>query len=289
MTAGGAVVDDPGTLVSPSEDLAWDPNRKVRRRVDSSLEVLFEDADAVAVFKPAGLLTHPTEAKEKDTLLSRVSSWMAKRAKGRPYVSVVHRLDKNTSGVLVFALSKRGMVSLQAQLRAHEMDRRYLAVVEGNLAADSGVFRQDMVEDRGDRRRGIAKPGEKGLSAVTEWKVLERFGVATLVEARLRTGRTHQVRVHFSAAGYPLVGDPVYRDPRRPPFPVPFDRQALHAARLGWASPAGGNILVEAPPPPDFDALLRALRQGRKEKAAPAPERPEKPASKRPRPTPGRR
>ena len=261
VTAGGVVVDDPGTLVEPGEELVWDPNGRVRRRVDTSLDVLFEDDDALAVFKPAGLLTHPTEAKEKDTLLARASAWMARRRKGRPYVSVVHRLDKGTSGVLVFALSRRGLVSLQAQLRAHEMDRRYLAVVEGNLAADAGVFRQDLVEDRGDRRRGVARPGEKGLSAVTEWTVVERFGVATLVEARLKTGRTHQVRVHFSAAGYPLVGDPVYRDPRRDPFPVPFDRQALHAARLGWSSPEGTKILVEAPAPSDFQTLLRALRQ----------------------------
>jgi 23S rRNA pseudouridine1911/1915/1917 synthase len=254
-------VDDPGALDGPTEALAWDQNRKVRRRVDTSLQVLHEDADAVAVFKPAGVLTHPTEAKEKDTLLSRVSGWLAKRGKGRPYVSVVHRLDKETSGVLVFALSRRGMVSLQEQLRAHAMDRRYLAIVEGDLHGESGVFRQDLVEDRGDRRRGVARPGEKGLAAVTDWKVLERFGIATLVEARLRTGRTHQVRVHFSAAGHPLVGDPVYRDPRRPPFPVPFSRQALHAARLGWDAPAGGKVLVEAPPPSDFQVLLRALRQ----------------------------
>jgi len=95
---------------------------------------------------------------------------------------------------------------------------------------------------------------------VTDWKVVERFGIATLVEARLRTGRTHQIRVHFAHAGHPLVGDPVYRDPRRPAFPVPFRRQALHAGRLGWVTPDGKKVHLEAEPPPDFQELLRAIR-----------------------------
>jgi 23S rRNA pseudouridine1911/1915/1917 synthase len=175
------------------------------------------------------------------------------------YVSVVHRLDKETSGILVFARSRRGLVTLQAQLRSHSMERRYQAVVEGDLKGDAGTFNQDLVEDRGDRRRGVAKPGETGTAAVTEWKVLERFGLATLVEARLKTGRTHQVRVHFAHAGHPLVGDPVYRDPRRPPFPVPFPRQALHAGRLGWTTPEGKRVSLEAEPPPDFQKLLKDL------------------------------
>ncbi len=130
-------------------------------------------------------------------------------------MSVVHRLDKETSGILVFARSRRGLIGLQAQLRAHTMDRRYRALVEGDLTGDAGTFDRDLVEDRGDRRRGVAKPGEAGIRAVTEWTVVERFGLATLVEARLKTGRTHQIRVHFASAGHPLVGDPVYRDPKK--------------------------------------------------------------------------
>jgi 23S rRNA pseudouridine1911/1915/1917 synthase len=106
----------------------------------------------------------------------------------------------------------------------------------------------------------------KGTRAVTEWKVLERFGLATLVEVRLQTGRTHQIRVHFAHAGHPVVGDPVYRDPRRPPFPIAFPRQALHAGRLGWATPAGNTVLVEAEPPSDFTRLLEALRERRRKR-----------------------
>jgi 23S rRNA pseudouridine1911/1915/1917 synthase len=263
VTVDGAAVDDPGTVVPDGAAVVWDRNRRIRRHVDTSLRVLYEDDDAVAVLKPAGLLTHPTEAKERETLLSRVSLWAQRRfgAGGRAYVSVVHRLDKETSGVLVFARSRRGLVDLQAQLKGHAMDRRYVAVVEGDLKGDAGTFDQDLVEDRGDRRRGVARPGTKGIRAVTEWKVLERFGLATLVEARLKTGRTHQIRVHFAHAGHPLVGDPVYRDPGRLPFPVPFPRQALHAGRLGWVTPDGKKVLVEADPPADFKALLASLRR----------------------------
>jgi 23S rRNA pseudouridine1911/1915/1917 synthase len=262
VSVAGRVVDDPGATVTEDAAVVWDANRKIRRHVDTSLEILHEDADAVAVVKPAGLLTHPTEANELDTLLSRVSLWAKQRygANRRAYVAVVHRLDKESSGVLVFARSSRGLHDLQAQLRNHTMDRRYVAVVEGDVFGDAGTFDAGLVEDRGDRRRGVAKPGTKGMRAVTEWKVLERFGLATLVEVRLKTGRTHQIRVHFAHAGHPVVGDPVYRDPRRPPFPIAVPRQALHAGRLGWVTPAGEKVLVEVDPPDDFAKLVEMLR-----------------------------
>ena len=265
VTVNGAPVDDTGALVTEKDTVVFDPNRKVRRKVDTSLTILYQDDDAVAVVKPAGLLTHPTEAKEKDSLLSRVSSWAAKAGKGRAYVGVVHRLDKETSGALVFARSRKAMVSLQAQLRAHTVDRRYVAVVEGNLAGDQGTFDWPILEE-GERRKRVARDGETGIKAVTDWKVLERFGIATLVEARLRTGRTHQIRIHFSHAGHPLVGDQVYRDPKKPGFPIPFKRQALHAGHLGWEKPDGGKVSVSTPPARDFEELLSELRK-RKAKA----------------------
>ena len=261
VTVNGTVADDPGRVVTEADAVAWDPNRKVRRHVDTSLTVLHEDADSIAVVKPAGLLTHPTEAKEKDTLLSRVSAYVARREKGRPYVSVVHRLDKETSGVLVFARSRKGLVTLQAQLKSHAMDRTYLAVVEGDLRGDHGTFDWAIVEEEGERRKHVARDGEVGQQAVTTWRIVERLGVATLVEARLKTGRTHQIRIHFAHAGHPLVGDAVYRHPSRPPFPLAFRRQALHAGRLGWEAPSGEKVAVSAPPPKDFEDLLAALRK----------------------------
>ena len=268
VTVDGAVVNDPGALVPASAELKWDRDRRIERRVATALKVLYEDDDAIAVFKPSGLLTHPTEAKEKDTLLSRVSTYVQKRHGGgeRTYVSVVHRLDKETSGILVFARSRRGLIGMQAQLRAHTMDRRYRAVVEGDLVGNAGTFDKDLVADPGERRRGVAKPGEAGLKAITEWTVLERFGIATLVEARLKTGRTHQIRIHFANAGHVLVGDSVYHDRKAKPFPVPFPRQALHAGHLGWKTEEGKAVSLDADPPGDFLKLLEDLRKKSKKR-----------------------
>ena len=197
-----------------------------------------------------------------------MSSYVQRRHGGgaRTYVSVVHRLDKETSGILVFARSRRGLIGLQAQLRAHTMDRRYRAVVEGDLAGDAGTFDKDLVAEPGERRRGVAKPGEPGIRAVTEWTVIERFGIATLVEARLKTGRTHQIRIHFANAGHVLVGDSVYRDRKEKPFPVAFPRQALHAGHLGFTTPEGKKVSLDADPPGDFLKLLDDLRKKRKRK-----------------------
>ncbi len=247
----------------------WDRDRRIERRVATALKVLYEDDDAIAVFKPSGLLTHPTEAKEKDTLLARVSTYVQKRHGGgaRTYVSIVHRLDKETSGILVFARSRRGLIGMQAQLRAHTMDRRYRAVVEGDLAGDAGTFDKDLVAEPGERRRGVTKPGEQGLKAVTEWTVLERFGIATLVEARLKTGRTHQIRIHFANAGHVLVGDSVYRDRKAKPFPVPFP-QAGAPRRAPRLEDGGGQdgLAGRGPSRRLPQAAGRVEEEGKKEK-----------------------
>jgi 23S rRNA pseudouridine1911/1915/1917 synthase len=268
VTVDGAVVNDAGAKVTAGADVRWDRDRRIERRVATVLKVLYEDDDAIAVVKPSGLLTHPTEAKEKDTLLSRVSAYVQKRHGGgaRTFVSVVHRLDKETSGILVFARSRRGLVGLQAQLRAHTMDRRYRAVVEGDVVGDAGTYDRDLVAEPGERRRGVAKAGEPGIRAVTEWTVIERFGIATLVEARLKTGRTHQIRIHFANAGHVLVGDSVYRDRRAKPFPVLFPRQALHAGHLGFTTPEGNKVSLDAEPPGDFLKLLEELRKRKRKK-----------------------
>jgi len=277
VTVNGAVTTNAGALVSEGDEVVWEEGRPTIRRAGNRLVVFYEDDDAIIVFKPAGMLTQPTYEKERDTLLSRVSNYLASRGEKRPYVAVVHRLDKDTSGLLAFAKSRRGLHSLQTQLKTRALERSYLAVVEGNLAANSGRYEEALVEDRGDGRRGVARPGQEGLPALTAWKVVERFGVATLVEVELETGRTHQIRIHFAEAGHPVVGDPVYRDRRLPPFPVRFPRQALHAALLGFDSVEGGHIVRRAEPPRDFEALVTELRDRR----AKTPDRKkEKPAAK---------
>jgi 23S rRNA pseudouridine1911/1915/1917 synthase len=263
VTVDGQLLLDPGAYVAPDARLEWDPNRKLARPVEGpKVELLHSDAEVVVAVKPAGLLTQPTTDKEKDTLLSRVSQALARKAGGRAFVSVVHRLDKDSSGLVAFATSKRGLAALQKQLEDHSMGRTYDALVEGHLAADKGTFREDLVGDGTHRRRWIAGPNERGKPAVTHWEVVQRFGVATQVRVRLETGRTHQIRIHFAAAGHPIVGERVYRKRTLGEPPVKTPRQALHAAELSFAHPSTGlRMTFKAPVPDDFRALVADLRK----------------------------
>lgn len=264
----GETLRDPGAFVSPQARLEWDANRQVERALPvPKVDLLHSDADVAIAVKPAGLLTQPTTDKEKDTLLSRVSQVLARKAGGRTFVAVVHRLDKDSSGLVAFATSKRGLSGLQQQLEDHTLGRTYEALVEGDLAGPRGTFRNDLIGDGTHRRRWIAGPGERGKPAVTHWEVLERFGRATWVRVRLETGRTHQIRIHFAAAGHPIVGERVYRSRSLGEPPVKTPRQALHAAELSLVHPGTGQRLrFSTPLPDDFRRLLVDLkkRQGRR-------------------------
>jgi 23S rRNA pseudouridine1911/1915/1917 synthase len=280
IDADGVTHDEPGFSVPGGAALTFHPDRPARRRVRTVLCVLHEDVDCVVVDKPAGLLTLPTAEREKDTLMSRVSAYLQHRYRRRPYVGVVHRLDKETSGALVFARSRETLHALQELFKRHAIEREYVALVEG-APPDVGTFDADLVRDRGDRRRGVARSGEEGRRAVTRFRTLERLGRVSLVSARLETGRTHQIRVHFAAAGHAVLGDTVYGGSRgsrvesresKPPMP-PVPRQMLHASRLGFAHPRTGEMIrCEAPLPEDFEKVLAALHA----------------KSKAPRPKPGR-
>jgi 23S rRNA pseudouridine1911/1915/1917 synthase len=262
VRVGGAVERDPGAFVAAGAEVDFDPGRPVLPPGDatSPVEILHADDDVVVAYKPAGLLTQPTPAGEHDTLLSRVSRALARPGGKRPWVGVVHRLDKETSGLVVFATSRRALAALQEQLLERSLSRAYEAVVEGDLARDRGSFDRALVGDGTHRRRWVAGPGERGKPAVTRWQVVARYGVATRVRAWLETGRTHQIRIHFAAAGHPVVGDRVYRRPAAPPFALDFPRQALHAAELGFLHPADGRPMrFSAPRPADLERLLAAL------------------------------
>jgi 23S rRNA pseudouridine1911/1915/1917 synthase len=251
----GKTVDEPGTEVTPEATLRHFPDRPLRRRVHGRLSVLYEDADVLIVDKPAGLLTVPTEAREKDTLWSRALQYLQRRYGGRPHAGIVHRLDKDTSGALVFARNRAALHFLQERFRTHAIEREYVALVEGR-PPDAGTLDADLVRQPG-LRRSVAKPGESGRRAVTRFRALERLPEATLVSIRPETGRTHQIRVHFSAAGHPVLGDRVYgprEDPRAP-------RQMLHARRLGFPQPSSGApVSAQAPLPEDFEKVLARLR-----------------------------
>jgi 23S rRNA pseudouridine1911/1915/1917 synthase len=270
----GEAIDDPGAWVEARSRIAWKQDAPARPRERARhVEIAYADEHVVVAVKPAGLLTQPTPAREKDTLLSRVSLALARqrpdRKRARRFLASVHRLDRDTSGLVAFAVSRRALDTLQAQLEAHTMGRVYDAVVEGELETTAGTFDRALVGDGTHRRRWVAGPGETGKPAVTRWRKLHHYALATRVEVRLETGRTHQIRIHFAAAGHPVVGERVYREPRAPRFPVDFPRLALHAGELAFDHPEDGRrVVVRSPPPADYAALLERLERKRSPGAA---------------------
>ena len=263
IDVAGVCCDEPGREVASGAAVAYFPSRPKARTVASRLHVLHEDRYILIVDKPAGVLTLPTQAHERDTLVDRAQRYLAIRHGGqRPFVGVVHRLDKDTSGVLALARTGAAVRAFQALFKAHDIERQYLAVVEGVLAKDRGTIDLPLVTDRGDLRRGVAREPGQGRTAITHYRVVERLGpVASLVACWLETGRTHQIRIHLAEIGHPVVGERVYRPRNRPPSKARFHRQALHAQTLGFRHPlTGQDVHVEAPLPADLDTLIVDLR-----------------------------
>ncbi len=258
----GQRCDEPGKEVEPDAAVAFFPNRPKARKVQGRLRVLYEDRSLMIVDKPAGLLTLPTLEDERDTLLDRAGRYLALRYGTRPYVGIVHRLDKDTSGALALARSPAVGRSLQALFKTHDIERQYLAVVEGAVRRETGTIDLALVTDRGDLRRGVAREPGEGRRAVTHFRVVERFGpVASLLALWLETGRTHQIRIHMAEMGHPVVGERVYRPREQPRCKASFHRQALHAQTLGFRHPVTGEpVRAEAPVPEDMTALLMDLR-----------------------------
>jgi len=230
-----------------------------------ALAILHEDAHLIVLDKPAGLVVHPATSHARGTLVNALlhhcGGQLAVGGERRP--GIVHRLDKDTSGVMVVAKDDPTLAALQAQFHAHSLDRRYLALVDG-VVAEEGVFRTRYGRHPRDRKRFSSRVAG-GKSAVTHWRVVERLHGATLIEARLETGRTHQIRVHFADGGHPVVGDQTYgrppRDARVRDEATRLGRQALHAAVLGFTHPSTGEQLrFETPPPDDMRRAVEALR-----------------------------
>jgi 23S rRNA pseudouridine1911/1915/1917 synthase len=241
--------------------------------------IRFADKHIVVVDKPPGLTTmrHPHEAAEfgsrarrflpptlADLLPGLLARVRAGRQAGSPRVRAVHRLDKDTSGLAVFARTTEAERHLGRQFRAHTIERRYLAVVRGR--ATPARIESFLVDDRGDGRRGTSTVPGQGKRAITHVRVVEPLGDFTLVECRLETGRTHQVRIQLAEAGTPLCGERVYDRPLHG-APLPdrsgAPRLALHAASLGFEHPATGQRMTwNTPLPPDLRALVKRLRSG---------------------------
>lgn len=231
------------------------------------LVVLYEDKHLIVIDKPAGLVVHPAAGHASGTLVNALLGHCRELSGvgGTLRAGIVHRLDKLTSGVLVASKTDAAHLGLAAQFAVHSVERRYLVVVAGQLRPPSGTF--DTLHGRHptDRKRFTTRRLARGRRAVTHYRTLEAFGVASLCEARLETGRTHQVRVHFADAGHPVIGDRVYgrapADPALRELARALGRQALHAQVLGFRHPVTGEALrFSTRPPPDLETLIVALR-----------------------------
>jgi 23S rRNA pseudouridine1911/1915/1917 synthase len=226
---------------------------------DLPLSIVYEDRDLLVINKPQGMVTHPAPGAWEGTLVNALLAHCDDLSGigGVTRPGIVHRLDKDTSGLLVVAKHDAAHRSLAAQIAAKTARRQYLAVVYGVPATDSGRIEAPIARHPTERTRMAVVPG--GRHAVTHWAVQEAFRDAALLAIDLETGRTHQIRVHMAHLGHPVVGDPVY-GPRRS-LPVKLEGQALHAFRLSFDHPSSGEHLTfEAPLPERFEALLRYLR-----------------------------
>jgi 23S rRNA pseudouridine1911/1915/1917 synthase len=226
---------------------------------DIALAVAYEDEALLVIDKPAGLVVHPGNGNASGTLLNALLHHAPQLA-GIPRAGIVHRLDKDTSGLLVVAKTLTAQTDLVRQMQARSVRRHYLALALGAVERDGTV--DAPLGRHAVQRTKMAIVRAGGKEARTHYAVLERFAKATLLECRLETGRTHQIRVHLASIRHPLAGDPVYGksksgDPRLDAFP----RQALHAWRLALRHPASGEEMAwESPMPADFAALLESLR-----------------------------
>lgn len=226
---------------------------------DIPLDIVYEDDDLLVVNKPRGMVVHPAQGNYTGTLVNALMYHCKDRLSSingviRP--GIVHRIDKDTSGLLMIAKNDRAHESLSEQLRVHSINRRYVALVYDNIAKDEGTI--DLPIGRDPRNRLKKKVnGENPKEAVTHYEVLERFGKYTLLRLRLETGRTHQIRVHMSYMKHPIVGDPLYGPQKQPSF---LNGQLLHAQILGFVHPASGEYMeFKAELPNDFKDAMKKL------------------------------
>lgn len=228
---------------------------------DLSLDILYEDKDVIVVNKPKQMVVHPAPGHYSGTLVNGLMYHCGDELSGingmmRP--GIVHRIDMDTTGSLIVCKNDAAHQSLSEQLKEHSINRIYVAIVHGNIKEDEGTVNAAIGRHPTERKK-MSTQAKNGRNAVTHYKVLERFGNYTYIQCKLETGRTHQIRVHMSSIGHPLVGDEVY-GPKKCPFPKLIG-QTLHAKTLGFMHPATHEYVeVEAPLPEYFEDLLNKLR-----------------------------
>ncbi|MFN3743029.1 MAG: RluA family pseudouridine synthase [Anaerolineales bacterium] len=224
------------------------------------LEVIFEDADVVVINKPAGIVVHPAAGHERGTLVHALLNYLPELEGigGEERPGIVHRLDKETSGLMIVARNERAHRYLQDQFRLRRVEKTYLALVDGHPPTPSGRIEAPIGRDPAHRKRMAILPPGKGREAISEYGVLETFASHAFVEIHPLTGRTHQIRLHMAFLGCPIVGDTLYG--RKKPT-LPIERHFLHASRLIITLPGESQPrLFEAPLPSDLTSLLDTLR-----------------------------
>jgi 23S rRNA pseudouridine1911/1915/1917 synthase len=244
------------------------PDEKIGRLIPEpiNLEILYRDDHIVVVNKPAGMVVYPSAGHDHGTLMNAILYHCKKLAVvGGPLrPGIVHRLDKGTSGVIVIALNDEAYHNLVEQFRKRIVYKKYLALIYGNLGGNQGEITLSIGRSESDRKK-MSTRVRKGKAALTRWKVIERFGNASLIEVSLETGRTHQIRVHFASIGHPILGDSTYGRKTeidgRGKAKVSFQRQMLHAELLGFTHPASGEYLeLSASVPEDMIEKIKELR-----------------------------
>jgi len=269
VTLGGTVKRDPALKVKGGEDVIVSipaPRPSDTIAEDIPLSILFEDEHLLIVDKPAGLVVHPAAGNLDGTLVNALLHHCAGRLSGIGGVArpgIVHRIDKDTSGLLVVAKTDPAHAGLAAQFAKHTIGRRYLAVVAGLPTPPAGRVETNLARSDANRQKIAVVRAPRGKHAITHYRVLEALKGAALVECRLETGRTHQVRVHMAHLGHPLIGDPAYGQGRMAELcrTLGFHRQALHAASLELEHPISrAKLTFESVAPPDIQELLRTLR-----------------------------
>lgn len=268
IKVNGAAVTKNGFLLTPGDEIELPkeeaaPLLTELEAENIALDIVYEDADVIVVNKPKGMVVHPAAGHMEGTLVNALLYHCKDSLSGingelRP--GIVHRIDKDTTGLLIACKNDAAHQAIAAQLAVHSITRRYYALVWGSFQADEGSIDKPIGRDVKDRKKMAIVPAERGRHAVTHYRVLERFGTeAALIECRLETGRTHQIRVHMASIGHPLLGDPVYGKKKDP---YTADGQYLHAAVLGFQHPTTGAYLeFTAPLPKYFEARLMQFRK----------------------------
>ena len=264
VTRGGLAVRDPAKRAAAGEVFAVavpSPVPAHNEAQDIPLVVAYEDEHLIVIDKPAGLVVHPAAGNLDGTLVNALLHHCQGSLSGIGGVArpgIVHRIDKDTSGLMIAAKTDRAHEGLARQFADHSIERRYLAITRGSPRPAAGTVDAPLARSPANRQKIAVVAG--GKRAVTHYRTLEPLAGAALVECRLETGRTHQVRVHMASLGHPLVGDPVYGGRHPVADRLGFRRQALHAARLGFTHPiTGATQVFDSAVPADMQELFRAL------------------------------